>query len=126
MSARTQLAAALKPLLPKAWKIIPYADQVDDQNTIVVILNQTRIAPNPAAPIASHVVTCEALIVSPERDPAKAETALDDAVDDFLFALDAIDSVLWADAEKVGFGSDSQGDPTNTAYRLNLTIHTAK
>jgi len=122
MTVRADLEGWLRPVLPKTWTIIPYADQTDRLERVTVILNQITIAHAPEVPGGAHMVTFEALVIEPSTDPARREDSLDDAVDNVLHALDDLPNLRWTEATKVGWG-----DPvSNIAYRINLEVLSGK
>lgn len=98
MSARTQLAAALKTALPK------YA-HFDTENvpdtlskpTIVVRFRNYVPAPNAQGNLfAEFIVT----VASPHTDPQKAEDDLDDRLAAVLAVLQAYPALTWSRAAK--------------------------
>jgi hypothetical protein len=95
-TTREQLAAELKPLLPRTWKIIPYARNLDDANQTRVMLHATDIHPAPAmgALETDYTIT----VISPKADPTGAQTDLDDDVLNVLHALDGITWLMFRNA----------------------------
>lgn len=117
---RAQLAAHLRPLLPKAWKIIPYQDSLDTLSTVVVMLSQKTIEHSPALPNGAHLVTFTVTVIDPSQDPKVSEDRLDDEVHALLYALDQLPALAWDRAEKVQFSD------THTAWDISLTVTTTK
>lgn len=100
MSARKDLAAALRPLVPREWAILDADRNLDEQNVIALLVSQRTIAPAPNA-AGTHLATLRVYVIDPHEDPDAAEDALDDAVETVCFGLDTIDALLWTTAEKV-------------------------
>ena len=78
-STRQKLTATLTPLLPKAWKIVPYSRNLDTVERTTVMLHATEIRPAPSAAGAletDFVIS----IVSAKADPTAAQEDLDDDV----------------------------------------------
>lgn len=78
-STREKLAATLAPLLPKAWKIVPYSRNLDTVELTTVMLHATEIRP---ATSASGALETDFVIsiISPKADPTAAQQDLDDDV----------------------------------------------
>lgn len=120
MSARTEIAAALKPLLPKSWKIVPYGDSLDVVSNVTVMVKLTRIEKVPTAPLGAYLSHFTITVIDPSTDPAKSEDRLDDEVHALLAALDGINNTLWTQAEKVLFSE------TNLAWDIQAQAVTTK
>lgn len=103
MSVRDELAAALTPLLPAGWKLIPYQDSVDTLNDVTVMLKLASVEKHPAAPLGAYLTKFTVTVVDPSKDMGKAEDRLDDELLALLAALDGINNSLWSTAEKVLF-----------------------
>ncbi|MGO2658425.1 MAG: hypothetical protein ACTH9T_04840 [Mycetocola reblochoni] len=118
-SARHQLAAALTPLLPPTWRIVPYERSIDRPSSVVVMLKQSTITRHPSAPDGAHLVEFVVTIISPHEDNAAAEDQLDDGVIELTHALD--DAGLgWDTATKVSFADRFM------AYDIAVNITTTK
>lgn len=98
MSARTELAAALKPLLPKRWVIVPSVRNIDRMTVPHLIINASRI--EPGAQSGALRTTFGITIVEPKVDIDAAENALDDEVSEFLTALLKLGWCHWESASK--------------------------
>ena len=100
MTVRAQLEADLKPHLPRGWRLIPYATNLDviDQHTVMTL--QESIERVPEAPIGAVKVDFKVIIIEPKTDPKTAEDALDDAVTDLLLSLNKARQVHWSRAER--------------------------
>lgn len=118
MTIRSDLAAALKPLLPARIKIIDTPRSIDglESNKPVIMLYRETLAKAPNA-IGTYFNTFALWIISPAIDPVRAENALDDLLDEVVVALDQITWLNWTTAERSVFG-DNQAP----AYKVNLTI----
>ena len=120
MTARAQLAAAIAPLLPTDWQLIPYQDSLDTLSSVVVMLKLENIEKGPTAPIGSYLTNFTVTIADPSTDPEKAEDRLDGDVISLLAALDAINFTLWRTATKVMFNNN------NLAYDIAVSVVTNK
>jgi hypothetical protein len=116
---RHALRAALKPIIPETWKIIPYQRDVGVLSQTIVMFKQGAIRPLPAAPIKALQVDMTATIVSPLSDTARAEDELDDDVLSLTFALDEL-GILWTEARKVLFND------SNLAYDIDIQLEASK
>lgn len=105
-TAREELVDALRPLLPKKWKLVPFARNLDRLEHPTVMVHASRIEKMPAAPQAKHRVTFTVSVFDPQDDPTRAQGALDDEVNALIFALDTIPFVHWESAEAAQLGSD--------------------
>lgn len=120
MSVRSDLAAALKPLLPATIKIIHVPRSLDglETNRPVVMLYREGITKAPNA-IGHHLNDFALWLISPNIDPTRAEDSLDTLLDDVIAALDPLDWVNWSQVERSTFG-DNQAP----AYKITLQIVT--
>lgn len=118
MSVRSELAAALKPLLPASVKIIDVPrslDGMEAKRPVIMLYRESRSkAPNA---IGDYFDTFAMYVVTPGIDTRRSEDALDDTLDSVISALDAIRWVSWTTAERSVFG-DNQAP----AYKITLTI----
>ncbi|ROS57202.1 hypothetical protein [Frigoribacterium sp. PhB118] len=78
-STRQKLANALKPLLPKAWKIVPYSRNLDTIELTTVMLHATEIRPATSA-VGALETDFVISVISPKADPTSAQQDLDDDV----------------------------------------------
>ncbi|GAB3118409.1 hypothetical protein [Glaciibacter psychrotolerans] len=111
---RKDLAALLKPLLPRTWKIVEHQTTTDVLTVTKVTLKQLRIVRTPAAPQGAHDIEFIVTITSALTDPARAEDELDDQVNMLIHALDRA-GIPWSSAAKV-----LDGD--SLAYDITLTL----
>jgi len=118
MSVRSELADALKPLLPATVKIIDVPRSIDGMESkrpVIMLYRESRAkAPNA---IGDYFDTFALYVVTPGVDTRRSEDALDDTLDSVIEALDAIKWVQWTTAERSVFG-DNQAP----AYKITLTI----
>jgi hypothetical protein len=118
MSVRSELADALKPLLPTSVKIIDVPRSIDGMEAkrpVVLLYRESRAkAPNA---MGDYFDTFAMYVITPGIDTRRSEDALDDTLDAVVSALDAIKWVQWASAERSVFG-DNQAP----AYKITLTI----
>lgn len=117
MSVRDQLAAALKPLLPKRWKLIPYQDSLDEISQTTVMFKLMKMENLKQAPLSHYSFTFLLTVIEPGSDMQKVETALDDHVEDLWQLLDM--GLSWTapqEATKVFYGS------SNLAYDITTEV----
>lgn len=122
MSVRSDLAAALKPLLPPRTKIIDVPRSLDGIETSrpVVMLYRERVEKAPNA-IGAYFNTFALWIISPNVDTSRAEDQLDNMLDEVISALDELSWLNWSNAQRSTFG-----DAQAPAYQVELTIVTNK
>lgn len=101
MSARKDLAAVFRKLVPRVWQIIDTDRSIDQVKKVAVLISQRRIEPAPSNPLGSHRVTFRVYVIDANSDPGAAEDALDNSVDTLLYAIDSVDAIRWTAAEKV-------------------------
>lgn len=116
---REALAAALKPILPKAWAVIDTARSVDKLPKTTVQLFQRSITRLPAAPIGKHYVGFVVEISAPEQGVERAEDRLDEEIDDLIHAIDTL-GIGWTEATK--FASKAQ----RIGYQITLNVISSK
>lgn len=118
MSVRSELAAALKPLLPASVKIIDVPRSIDGleaKRPVVLLYRESRAkAPNA---MGDYFDTFALYVVTPGVDVRRSEDALDDTLDAVIDALDQVKWLQWTSAERSIFG-DNQAP----AYKITLTI----
>ena len=100
-TAREQVATQLQPLIPKAWKLVDYLTDFDQISGPTVMLHVTEIGKFPEAPQGYLLVTFEATVLAPGKDPSRVWGALDDQVLETIHALDTIDGLDFLNAEPV-------------------------
>jgi len=118
MSVRSDLADALRPLLPTTYKIVDVPrslDGLEAKRPVVLLYRESREkAPNA---IGDYFDTFSLYIVNPIVDVRRGEDALDNALDEVVAALDDISWLNWTSAERSLFG-----DAMAPAYKITLTI----
>lgn len=118
MSVRSELAAALKPLLPATVKIIDVPRSIDGMEAkrpVVLLFRESRAkAPNA---MGDYFDTFALYVITPGVDTRRSEDALDDTLDAVIDALDQVKWLQWTTAERSVFG-DNQAP----AYKITLTI----
>jgi len=97
---RKVLEAALKPLLPKTWRLEGSGRPVDNVPATVVKLQQLAVRKLPQAPFALHEIDVRATITAPGEQTQTVEDKLDRDLLTFVTALDDA-RILWAEATKV-------------------------
>jgi hypothetical protein len=118
MSVRSELADALKPLLPATVKIIDVPrsiDGIEAKRPVVMLYRESRAkAPNA---IGDYFDTFSMYVVTPGVDVRRSEDALDDTLDSVIDALDQIKWLNWSVAERSLFGENQA-----PAYKITLQI----
>lgn len=117
---RKSLAAALKPILPADWAIVPSGRSIDSIPSTTVQLKQLSIIRTPAAPSKSHTIEFVVTIAAPEQKTQAAEDRLDDQITDLLHALDDL-SIAWTTCQKVIVSARRE-----LGYDITLTITSSK
>ena len=121
MTSRQQLVNALKPLLPKAWVLVPYSRGLDALSKPTVMVHMSRIEKYPAAPLTKHLCTFTVSVFDPQQDPTRSQGALDDEVNDLIFAIDQLPPFInWSSAEPVQANNGALG------WDVNLELITTK
>lgn len=116
VNLRKFVTDALKPLLPTAWRLVPYSTNLDQISKPVVMLKLQTIAKLPEAPNSHRTVSYVLTVIEPKITPGALDDDLDDHVVDLLAAIDDLPNFAWTKAERVLF-SDS-----NQAYDITLEI----
>lgn len=118
MSVRSELADALKPLLPATVKIIDVPrsiDGIEAKRPVVMLYRESRAkAPNA---MGDYFDTFSMYVVTPGVDVRRSEDALDDTLDSVIDALDQITWLNWSVAERSLFGENQA-----PAYKITLQI----
>jgi hypothetical protein len=118
MSVRSELADALKPLLPATVKIIDVPrsiDGIEAKRPVVMLYRESRAkAPNA---MGDYFDTFSMYVVTPGVDVRRSEDALDDTLDSVIDALDQIKWLNWSVAERSLFGENQA-----PAYKITLQI----
>lgn len=104
-SAREQITEVVAPLLPTAWKLVPYIDSFDQLSQVTVMLHASRIEPHPVTSASAFQLTFEATVADPQKDASRVWDALDDEVMELIAALDAVDSLGFVSAEPLAIGN---------------------
>ncbi len=112
---RLELAAQLKPLLPKTWTIVANARSVDSVPNTTVQIRLLEVSKLPQAPIALHQLSYRLTITAPGEVNQAVENRLDDDLITFLTALDTA-RIRWDTATKV-----EVGDMRRLGYDVTIT-----
>lgn len=100
MSARTELAAALTVSLPSTWRVLGYAADLDAVTRPTVLVWADAFTPRPEWGSGLHSLTLKMWVLTQSEDPARADDALDDALDLVIDALTPINWVRFESAER--------------------------
>jgi len=118
MSTRSNLVAALKPLLPKRWKFVDNPRNVDSFTVPSVIVNLTSFRRTPEAPQGARTVSFLVTLVEPNKDLDKGSDLLDDDIEALLTAIEKQKKqISWNSATRVKWG-----DQYPNAYDIDLTV----
>lgn len=122
MSVRSQVAAALKAVLPSNYKFVQVPRSLDglEPGRPVVMVYRDRLEKAPNAQ-GVYFSTVSVWVITPYIDEDRAEDALDTTLDDVIVALDSIEWLNWKTAERSTFG-----DAQAPAYRVELQVATNK
>lgn len=125
MTARAEVVALLGAHLPADVDVIPYARQIDppDRDTVMVRVDALRPAPEQGLTDVDVALVC---IVPGGEEAEAAETALDELVEDVVYAVtrETIpNGVRWVSATRAVYG---EPNPTNPAYEVALVVRTEK
>lgn len=118
MSARTQLAADLKTGLP-TYPVVAYDPTLDVVRKPTLMLWQDYLTRPERLALSAVQVNLILWVLVGIEDPAKADDALDTALEDVLFALEPIAWVQWEKAERGIFAERFHG------YKVTLTAMAA-
>ncbi|WIB64370.1 hypothetical protein [Curtobacterium sp. MCBD17_040] len=118
-SPRKALTDALKPALPKGWRLYSANDVPDVLSGPTVVLNQTSIKNNPSAPVGQYLATFEVVLASALTDVIKAEDELDGNVLALASILNSLNPSLWDTADKGTFREAF-------AYTFSVSVITTK
>lgn len=116
---RHALDAALKPLLPVTWRIVPYQRNLDTLDTTTVMFKQNAMRHLPAAPLGAIQVDMTVTIITDLTDPEASEDALDADVLALVVAFDDL-GILWTEARKVGWNEQ------HIAYDIDIQLEATK
>lgn len=122
MTVRSELATALKAVLPTNYKFVQVPRSLDniEPGRPVVMIYRDRVEKAPNAQ-GVYFSTLSLWIVTPHVDEDRAEDNLDATLDVVIAALDGVSWVNWKTAERSTFG-----DAQAPAYRVELQVATNK
>lgn len=113
-STRLQLADALKPLLPRGWKIEPSSRTVDKIKSPVVQLKQRGFRRVSGSRV--YAIEFECNITAPQETTLAAEDKLDDDAVTLAGSLTSA-GILWDE-----FTKGTTVDTKQLAYTTTLTV----
>lgn len=118
INVRQDLIAQLKPLLPPKWKLIPYATNLDELSSTVVMISIQSIERSKEAPQSQRTYSSTLTILTPlQIGTERADDAIDDDVIDLLDAIDKLERVKWTKAER-GLGNNAN----NLGFDITLEV----
>lgn len=107
--------------LPEGWRQIDEQRVPDVIDRETVIVKHSRVEKLPEAPIGHLRHEAILGVFVPNRDLARAENRLDEAVTELLAVIDGHPQINWSSAEKVVTpGNQYPG------WEINLTVITSK
>ncbi len=108
---RDAVLAAIKPLLPKSFKLLAYQTDPDALSVTqpVAMLGLKTIEPHPEAPLGVHLVTYSLILIEPKTELGVADDALEDKLVDLILAIDAVPGLRYTKAERVTLVSSNPG-----------------
>lgn len=118
-TVREQFLDGVVPLLPSEWKFVPYQRNLDRLSQTTLMLKQSTVKPLPtiqgagAGWQADYILT----IISPNTDPEKAETQLDD---DVLTLLETLATVMGSSVKQATRAQWGENGPS--CYDIELTF----
>lgn len=112
MSIRSDIADAMRELLPAEFVSMPYVRALDNTSVPVVMVHRSKITRNESRAYFDHSVTVHVLV--PETLGEEAEDAADAALDAALGVLDLLPNLDWTEAERASYANF-------TGYEITLT-----
>lgn len=122
MQTRTQLADALRAVLPAAWRVLDLARSMAEPDATipaVVAVQRIRVQPAPNAQ-GSYLETFYIWLLEPSTDIDFIDDNLDDHLELLHDAIDSFNWLAWSGSERDTY------DDTFHAYRVEVTIPTKK
>jgi len=117
MSARKDLAAELKPLLPKQWRLVDTERSIDKIDRFTVVIRQRKVKPAPNLQ-GSLLTTLVVTLIGPTTLAGDYEDALDLAVAKLILIVSQkLPSLVWEEANKKVWRE-------NPAYDFDVTVVT--
>jgi len=117
MSARKDLAAELKPLLPKRWRLVDTERSIDKIDRFTVVIRQRKVEPAPNLQ-GSLLTTLVVTLIGPTTLAGDYEDALDLAVAKLILIVSQkLPSLAWDAATKKVWRE-------NPAYDFDVTVVT--
>lgn len=111
-TVRGWVEAQLKPLLPPAWRLVPYSRNLDDIAQTTVMLRLQRVIPLPEAPEGAYRSEWTMTVVYPGQDVTRAQKMLDQQLFELLDAITDLRrsglNITWSNAESVVFGERNE------------------
>lgn len=111
------IADQVRPALPRRWRIVPHGTNLDDLDTVVVMLIPGDIWRTPGAPQSHRTQQIEAEIISPVVLVERRTESLLQNLHDFLDALDNLNQVKWVRGTR-GITNNLK----NIGYKVTLEI----
>lgn len=117
MSARKDLAAELKPLLPKRWRLVDTERSIDKIDRFTVVIRQRKVEPAPNLQ-GSLLTTLVVTLIGPTTLAGDYEDELDLAVAQLILIVSQkLPSLVWDAATKKVWRE-------NPAYDFDVTVVT--
>lgn len=117
MSARQSLSTELKPLIPKAWRLVDTERAIDKIDRPTLVIRQQKIVPAPNAQ-GALITTLVITMIGPKTLAGDYEDDLDLAAAKFITIVTReLPALMWAGATKVMWNE-------NPAYDFDVTVIT--
>lgn len=116
---RAELAAVFKDQLSSGWDIQPHmGTRVIGKPTVMI--GSSKVSRGTTHSLRVKEVTV--MVVAPKTTAGAADDQIDQLLDQVLDVVDRITGTVWSEAQRAIYAPDPQGDGTNPAYTINLTL----
>lgn len=125
MSAlRDELVASLKDALTTAgvdWRVVASRKPPTRLDRFTLLVRQNAVSKGPTKGL--WVTTFETVLLSPEKDPDRVDDALEENLETYLEALDALPAqgLTWTEAERGTFATSETTEWHGYSVPLNYT-----
>lgn len=119
VNIRNWVVRQIKPMIPRAWVLIPSGPAPETISKPTVILTLTKIQPNPANPIGGRLIDYVLTLLEPTVNPAAASANLDDKLVDLLSAIEGNKDLVWTSCERGAVGN-------NLGWDISLSVNINK
>ncbi len=124
MTSRTQLVDDLKAALPSKYRVVGFNSALDAVKAPTVMVWQSKIERPEQFGLHGLLVTFDLWLLVGQENTARADEALDVALDDVIDALQGITWVDWQDAERGILFDSFQGWKVTVNAAATITTET--